>query len=162
MARALDALGAQTRLKWPNDVLIAGRKVCGIIAEAQPGDAVIVGAGVNLAMSEAQLPVPTATSMQIAGAQTDADAVLGSYLSELRTLYAVFARFNGDANASGLRDEVSKKCSTLGERVRVQLAGVEDLIGVAEELDGTGRLVVVEPDGRRTAVSAGDVTHLRY
>jgi BirA family biotin operon repressor/biotin-[acetyl-CoA-carboxylase] ligase len=162
MTRALRALGAATELKWPNDVLIEERKVCGILAEAHAGGVVIVGAGVNLSLSVDQLPVPTATSMLIAGAETDPDLVLSGYLTELRVLWGSFGDAGGDAERSGVRSVVSKACSTLGRPVRIQLPGAADLIGVAEELDGTGRLVVVEPDGRRTAVSAGDVTHLRY
>lgn len=161
MARALNSLGAPAELKWPNDILIGDRKVCGILTEARPGDAVVVGSGVNLSISEEQLPVPTATSMLIAGAETDPDAVLARYLAELRPLYRRFADAGGDPDLSGLRAAVSEVCSTLGRSVRVQLPGAEDLVGVAEELDATGRLVVAA-DGRRTAVSAGDVTHLRY
>lgn len=161
MTRALAARGARTELKWPNDVLIDGRKVCGILAEAQPGDAVIVGSGVNLTFTADDLPVPTATSMLIAGADTDADVLLASYLKEFRELYERFAAAGGDAEAAGLRPAVTEACSTLGREVRVQLPGHEVLTGIAKELDRTGRLVV-EASGRRTAVSAGDVTHLRY
>lgn len=161
MTRALVSLGAQTELKWPNDVMIDGRKVCGILVEAQPGDAVIVGSGINLSLTEDQLPVPTATSMLIAGAETDPDAILAGYLRELRVLYARFVHANGDAEESGLHTAISNACSTLGREVRVQLPGGEDLIGIAKMLDATGRLVV-ESSGRRTAVAAGDVTHLRY
>lgn len=161
MTRALGSLGARAELKWPNDVLIDGRKVCGILAEAQPGDVVVLGSGVNLTLTEDQLPVPTASSMLIAGAETDADAVLAAYLTRLREVYSRFALAGGDVEASGLRAEVADACSTLGKTVRVQLPGGEDLIGVAEDLDETGRLVV-QASGRRTAVSAGDVTHLRY
>jgi BirA family biotin operon repressor/biotin-[acetyl-CoA-carboxylase] ligase len=162
MTRALAQLGARTELKWPNDVLIAGRKVCGILAEAQPGDVVIVGSGVNLTLTEEQLPVPNATSMLIANAETDADTVLAGYLAELLALYSRFAESGGDSERSRLRESVSKACSTLGRRVRIELPAGEELVGVADQLDPTGRLVVVGSDGRRTSVSSGDVTHLRY
>lgn len=56
-------------LKWPNDVLVDGRKICGILAEATP-TAVIVGAGVNTAMTATQLPVPTATSFAVQGSSS--------------------------------------------------------------------------------------------
>jgi BirA family biotin operon repressor/biotin-[acetyl-CoA-carboxylase] ligase len=162
MTRGLGSLGARAELKWPNDVLIGERKVCGILAEARPGDIVIVGAGINLTLTHDDLPVPTATSMLLEGGETDPDAVLAAYLTELRGLYGLLAHAGGDAQSSGVRSAVTDACSTLGRTVRVLLPGAEDLVGVAEELDGTGRLVVVESDGRRTAVSAGDVTHLRY
>ncbi len=160
MTRALGDVGARTELKWPNDVLIGGRKVCGILVEALAEDAVIVGAGVNLTITEDELPVPTATSMEIEGAETDADAILLAYLSRLRDFYAAFAEAAGDAEKSGLHAAVSRVCTTLGRDVRVLLP-TGDLVGIAEELDGSGRLVV-SVDGRRTTVSAGDVTHLRY
>src|SRR5690606_1657274 len=54
--------GENVALKWPNDVLVGEGKICGILAEAMPGDVVIVGAGVNTAMTATQAPVPTATS----------------------------------------------------------------------------------------------------
>lgn len=161
MTRALTSLGAAAELKWPNDVLIHGRKVCGILAEADAGDIVVIGSGVNLTMTEAQLPVPSATSLLIEGAGADQDSVLAAYLTDLRALYGSFAGEGGDARASGILNAVSEACSTLGRSVRVQLPGESDLVGIARELDAAGRLVV-EADGRRTAVAAGDVTHLRY
>ena len=71
-----DAIGG-TRLKWPNDVLLGEKKLCGILAEAGTSAAtptaarVVVGWGINVALSEEQLPVPHATSLQIAGKPTD-------------------------------------------------------------------------------------------
>lgn len=66
-----DAVAAQlparaVGVKWPNDVLVDERKICGILAEAT-SDAIIVGAGVNTAMTAEQLPVPTATSFAVEG-----------------------------------------------------------------------------------------------
>jgi BirA family biotin operon repressor/biotin-[acetyl-CoA-carboxylase] ligase len=161
MVKGLASLGVRTELKWPNDVQINGRKVCGILAELQPDDTLILGAGVNLTVAKDQLPVPTATSMLIEGGVTDADAVLIAYLKELRSLYERFRVAGGDPDISGIRTEVTEACSTLGRVVRVQLPDDADLIGVAEALDSTGRLII-DSRGRRTAVSAGDVTHLRY
>ena len=62
-------------LKWPNDVLIDGAKVCGILAQVLPGepDAIVIGAGINTRMTPEQLPVPTATSLAIAGADVHPD-----------------------------------------------------------------------------------------
>ncbi|MGN6128217.1 MAG: biotin--[acetyl-CoA-carboxylase] ligase, partial [Humibacter sp.] len=107
------------------------------------------------------LPVPTATSMTIEGGTASGDDVLADYLSELRSLYRGFAAAAGAADDAGLLDAVGSACSTLGRTVRVELPGTAPLIGVAESLDTSGRLVV-NVDGRRTPVAAGDVTHLRY
>jgi BirA family biotin operon repressor/biotin-[acetyl-CoA-carboxylase] ligase len=161
MAKSLRDSGVAAALKWPNDVLISERKVCGILAEASTDGIVVIGAGVNLTLTEAQLPVPTAISMLIAGGNPDADAALAGYLVRLRELYGRLVRTGGDAQTSGVLQEVSEACSTLGQTVRVTLPGGEDLVGRAERLDADGRLVI-DSNGRRTALSAGDVTHLRY
>lgn len=155
----------RTTLKWPNDVLIDGRKVCGILAELQPDGSVVVGSGINLTLSTDELPVPTATSLELAEATEFGDklvdAVLGGYLERLAVLVDRLAAANGDAEASGLLAEVSAACSTLGSRVRVELPGGDALVGTATALDSSGRLVV-EANGALQAVAAGDVTHLRY
>jgi BirA family biotin operon repressor/biotin-[acetyl-CoA-carboxylase] ligase len=170
MARSIRALvpGRATTLKWPNDVLIDGRKVCGILAELLPGGtALVIGTGVNLSLTEAELPVPTATSLLLAGAEIEgdhlADAVLSGYLRSMRELLPSFSEAGGDGSASGILDLVSEACRTLGQDVRVELPGGANLFGVATGIDATGRLVVRRSsDGQVQAVAAGDVTHLRY
>ncbi|WP_213814381.1 biotin--[acetyl-CoA-carboxylase] ligase [Glaciihabitans sp. dw_435] len=155
-------------LKWPNDVQIDGFKVSGLLAELLPsGDSVIIGSGLNLTMTADELPVPTATSLLLAGARgassTMGDDALAYYLTELRTLTTRFVTFDGDADASGIRTAISDECTTLGQPVRVELPGGDFLVGTATGLDSTGRLEVRESqDGPVTSVAAGDVTHLRY
>jgi BirA family biotin operon repressor/biotin-[acetyl-CoA-carboxylase] ligase len=170
MSTAVDALvgGRRTKLKWPNDVQIDGLKVCGILAELLPGaDSVVIGAGVNLCLTEDELPVPTATSLLIAGVHPEGDElvdlVLSDYLTTMSELVVSFLRVGADAGASGVLDLVTEWCSTLGQEVRVELPGGADLLGVATAIDYGGRLVVQRTsDGAVQAVAAGDVTHLRY
>jgi BirA family biotin operon repressor/biotin-[acetyl-CoA-carboxylase] ligase len=170
MATAVHALvgGHRTRLKWPNDVLIDGLKVSGVLAELLPsGDAVVIGAGVNLCLEASELPVPTATSLLLAGVHPSgeelADLILSDYLATLGDLMSSFLQVGADAGASGILDLVTEWCSTLGQEVRVELPGGDDLVGVATGIDPTGRLVVQRTsDGAVQAVAAGDVTHLRY
>ncbi|MCL2515062.1 MAG: biotin--[acetyl-CoA-carboxylase] ligase [Microbacteriaceae bacterium] len=164
MKRAVAAQGATAaELKWPNDVLIAGRKVCGILAELLPDAAgVVVGSGINLTMTEAQLPVPTATSLALAGvAAPDADALLADYLTGLSTLVSELANAGGDADAAGIRPLVERECATVGRDVRIELPDGAVRETRATGLDGDGRLVVITDDGT-ASVAAGDVTHLRY
>ena len=153
-------------LKWPNDVLIGGLKAGGILTELLPDHAaVVVGSGVNLAMTAEQLPTPTSTSLSLAGATLSgddlADAVLSRYLELLREYYGDFVRHGADpTELLGLLDE---QCTTLGQQVRVELPGGDTIVGTATGIDGTGRLQVRRSsDGRSLAVAAGDVTHLRY
>ena len=164
MSRALDPLvPGGVQVKWPNDVLVGDRKVCGILSELLPGMAgVVVGAGVNLTLEADELPVETATSLTLEGAEgVDADAVLSAYLIQLTALYREYLAAGGDPARSALRDQVVAACHTIGRAVRVQLPSGEALVGTAVDIDGGGRLVV-ESDAGRTAVAAGDVTHLRY
>jgi BirA family biotin operon repressor/biotin-[acetyl-CoA-carboxylase] ligase len=124
---------------------------------------VVVGAGVNLTMTEEQLPVPTATSLVLAGAEhPDADGVLSTYLRELRSLVDAFRAARGDAGASGLQAAVTDACGTVGSRVSVELPGGNILAGIARGIDVSGR-ILVQADGSPdlTPISAGDVTHLR-
>ncbi|GAA1943157.1 biotin--[acetyl-CoA-carboxylase] ligase [Agromyces allii] len=157
--------GLEVALKWPNDVLVSGYKVCGILSELLPeSGAVIVGAGLNLTLDEHDLPTLTSTSLLLAtGAAPDADAVLADYLDGFARLFDAFVAAGGDAVASGVAEVVSSRCGTLGSEVRVELPGDEELLGTAERLDADGRLIVRDREnGEEQAVAAGDVTHLRY
>ncbi|MFD5215730.1 biotin--[acetyl-CoA-carboxylase] ligase [Microbacterium sp. NPDC058345] len=148
--------GHRVGLKWPNDVLVDGRKICGILAEATP-DSVIVGAGVNTAMTAEQLPVPTATSFAALGAPVDADTLIADYLTRLA---AIVAALGDGAVASGLHAAAVARCVTLGQPVRVHLPGGGEMVGTAARIDEDGRLVVDDGQGEH-AVSAGDVVHVR-
>jgi BirA family biotin operon repressor/biotin-[acetyl-CoA-carboxylase] ligase len=160
--RAVRSLGAAATLKWPNDVLIGDKKVSGILCELLPGAAgVVVGIGLNVSIPANELPVETATSLLVEGVTTDADAALVAILTEFTRVYRAFVAAAGDVQASGLRAAVVEACDTVGRSVRVQLPAGEPLLGTAVDIDESGRLVV-EANGRRTAVAAGDVTHLRY
>lgn len=152
---------ASSGFKWPNDVLVNGGKICGVLAELLPGrGAVVIGAGVNLGMTAEQLPVDTATSLAVEGAEGyTADTILAGYLSRLRGL--VDGYLAADADASGLAGLARSRCITLGRAVRVELPDGAVIDGTATALDADGRLVVRSADGREQAVSAGDVTHAR-
>lgn len=160
MAQAVAAQlpGHDVAVKWPNDVLVDGRKICGILAEATQ-DAVVVGAGVNTAMAPEQLPVPTATSFAALGVDVDEDELLAAYLRVLGDhLSALIAA--GDAVTSGLHAAVTARCATIGQEVRVSLPGGRLREGTATALDANGRLLVVA-EGAEHAISAGDVVHVR-
>ncbi len=160
--------GREVLLKWPNDVLVGGRKVCGLLAEFAPGSsAVVIGSGVNLSLSENELPVPSATSLALEGADAVgdelADALLSGYLAGLRRLVSEYAEAGADAGASGIRAAVEAVLGTLGRQVRVELPGGATIAGTATGIDDDARLVVTPyPDGAPIAVTAGDVTHLRH
>jgi BirA family transcriptional regulator, biotin operon repressor / biotin---[acetyl-CoA-carboxylase] ligase len=151
------ATGLSAELKWPNDVLIRGRKVCGILSErvdSDAGPAAIIGMGVNTTLSADERPVPTATSLALAGAEVDAGAVAAAVLAALGGWYV---RWLGGAD---LRDEYAVRCSSVGRTVRVQLSATESVVGEATGVDANGCLQV-RVDGRVRSFAAGDVAHLR-
>jgi BirA family transcriptional regulator, biotin operon repressor / biotin---[acetyl-CoA-carboxylase] ligase len=152
------------QLKWPNDVLIGQRKVAGILlerVETSQGPAAVVGMGVNVSSRPDELPVSSATSLALEhAATTDRSVLLRSLLRTLAALYADWAGVGGDP-ARGLADSYARRCSTLGRVVHVELPTGQPVVGLAREVDVAGRLVVAAADGTLTALSAGDVTHLR-
>lgn len=167
-----DAVSAQlprraVSVKWPNDVLVApiegapdaGGKICGILAEVADDDVIIVGTGVNTAMSVQQLPVPTATSFAAMGELCDEDRLVAEYLRRFEDLLSALAA-SGDAISSGVHAAVTARCSTLGRAVRVSLPGGGTLEGRATRLESDGRLVV-DSGGPTHTVGAGDVVHVR-
>ena len=135
-------------LKWPNDVLVGGRKVCGVLAEVPEAGAAVLGIGLNVTTRAEELPVATATSLALAGAATtDRDTLLRALLRALGSVLV-------DVDAS--RAAYRERCSTIGQSVRVELPGGAAVQGVAEQVDDSGRLVVAGQ-----AYGAGDVVHLR-
>jgi BirA family biotin operon repressor/biotin-[acetyl-CoA-carboxylase] ligase len=150
-------------LKWPNDVLIDGAKVSGILSELVPETGVIIGAGLNISLTESELPVDTATSLLLAGVNhASIDAALAGYLINVARLYRDLVRADGDAVESGLHALVTALCGSLGSPVRAELPGGEVVTGIARQIDELGRIGIDrDSDGGRVVVAAGDITHLR-
>lgn len=155
------ATGVVTALKWPNDLLATdGRKLAGILAQTAL-DAVVIGIGVNVSTTADELPVPTASSLALAGARNlDRTALVIALLTCLDAQYGQWADAGGDAAACGLAAAYRAACATMGSPVRVELGAATAIDGTAEDVDDLGRLVIRTQDGRQ-ALSAGDVHHLR-
>ena len=135
-------------LKWPNDVLVDGRKVCGVLAEVPAPGSAVLGIGLNVSTHLDELPHPQATSLALVGAATtDRDTVLRSVLRSLR-------RVLEDPVTS--RADYAALCDTVGRTVRLELPDGRSVQGTADGVDDGGRLLL---DG--TAYGAGDVVHLR-
>lgn len=156
-----EASGIQAGLKWPNDVLVDGCKLCGILAEVVPGQQVIVlGIGLNATFTEHELPDPNATSLTILGwANPDRNALARAVLRELGGRIEHWRTANGVDEQ--LLEDYRTRSVTLGSRVRAELPGDRELVGIAVGLGDNGQLRVEGADGVVTAVSAGDITHLR-
>lgn len=155
------AVGTGSELKWPNDLLLGERKVAGLLVElvdTPAGPAAVVGVGLNVSMTQEELPVPTATSLAIAGHDRDRTELLLAILAELGRLYAVWSAPGSDDGL--LRSSYTRRCATIGQLVRVELPAGETFTGTAVDVDRAGRLVV-RSGGETTVVGAGDVIHVR-
>jgi BirA family biotin operon repressor/biotin-[acetyl-CoA-carboxylase] ligase len=148
------------RLKWPNDLLVGGRKLAGILAERVDG-AVVVGMGLNVSLHPDELPVGTATSLAIEGAACiDRDPLIRAILRRIEMLYRDWVAADGDADSSGLRAAYLAASATVGQEVRVLLPGDRVVAGLATGVDGGGHLLVRAGDGDHV-LSVGDVVHVR-
>ncbi|WP_439032436.1 biotin--[acetyl-CoA-carboxylase] ligase [Gordonia terrae] len=159
-----EAIGLHPTLKWPNDVLVDGKKVAGILSEytrtehgpTGPGGVAVIGTGVNTTMAEDQLPVPTATSLHLSsGGEVPLTELAVSYLQALSDLLDLWPH-----DLDGLAARYRDSSDTIGRRVRLVLPGDREVVGVATGVDSSGR-IVVDADGQQVVAAAGDVTHLR-
>jgi len=150
--------GLKSQVKWPNDVLINGKKVCGVLIESNVrGDIVdyaIIGIGVNVNLRLYDFPQiqPTATSLSDElGRDVSRLNVIRCLLVEIERLY--LALLAGGSIYQEWRDSLV----TLGRRVRVKLG---DTIheGIAESIAEDGSLLLRHSDGSLSRIVAGDVT----
>lgn len=146
-------------LKWPNDLLSNGRKLCGILAEAVDlGDhpAVVIGLGLNTALTLDELPVAHATSLALEGIPYERNELA------VRVLHALHERMSQwERGEARLMDEYRAVCTSIGKHVRVVLPGDEELLGQVETVSDDGQLIVVDRSGERHELAVGDVVHLR-
>ena len=145
-------------IKWPNDVRIGGRKVAGILIEAdsQAGRiaSAVVGIGLNISVDTRGHPeiAGTATSLvEAATAPVERAGVLADLLRRFDDLYSHVR------NGGSLTNEWSSRLDTLGLEIEVR-RGSEVLAGVAREVDDQGNLVLERPDGSIFTVVGGEVT----
>ncbi|MBM3933601.1 MAG: biotin--[acetyl-CoA-carboxylase] ligase [SAR202 cluster bacterium] len=153
-----DATGTPASIKWPNDVRIGGRKVCGILIETSIVNAdikyAVVGIGFNVNFDISSIPeiANTATSLyRETGRRWDRTDVLGRLLGYMDGYYA-FVR-----SGKSITSDWSSRMDTLGQDIRVKW-GEQVMEGKAVEVDDTGNLVLERHDGSRFTVYAGEVT----
>lgn len=156
------ALGEPAVLKWPNDVLIGGKKLCGILAQVDVKPLrVAIGFGLNLSLTAQELPVPHATSLQIEGLDYEPTDLAISILQDCSRLLAQWSRGGHDCDL--LLDAYRRRCSTLGVQVRLDYpaaTGTGCVVGRALDIDSAGQLILETSQGVQS-FAAGDVTHLR-
>jgi BirA family transcriptional regulator, biotin operon repressor / biotin---[acetyl-CoA-carboxylase] ligase len=153
--------GLQPEIKWPNDILLGGRKVAGILtelsAELDRVKHVILGIGVDVNLGAGEFPPELrkhASSLKIeSGRMISRPELAAAILRELDEDYArVSAR-----KFAGIADEWEKQCTTIGKDVTVQI-GDRKIRGRAESLDDAGALLLRTEHGRLETITGGDVT----
>jgi BirA family biotin operon repressor/biotin-[acetyl-CoA-carboxylase] ligase len=169
VVRTAHALGVHgARLKWPNDVLVGGRKLAGVLCElrairppadsptqAGPGQAVVIGVGLNVRQRRDEFPAElrdTATSLALEGSAAGLEDAAAEFLTRLESLWNELR----SGGRSALLAEWSRWCGQWGQWlvVRTPSGPVE---GTAQRLDPDGGLVLRTSTGVETTVLAGDV-----
>jgi len=153
--------GLLAEIKWPNDILIRGKKVAGVLtelsAELDHVKYIILGIGVDVNLAASDLPADVrkiATSLKIEAGQAFRRADLAAAI--LRELDCDYERIRNQEFAA-IADEWEKQCSTLGHRVAIQI-GERTLEGRAESLDDDGALLLRTDHGHLERIIGGDVT----
>lgn len=156
VAASLSPRTARPELKWPNDVIVDGQKLAGILLEADRlGEdrlAVVIGIGVNVVSAPDDLPYP-AVSLAARGDSTTAEELFQALAENFVTWLDTW---NEGAGLAAIRKAWMARAAGLGGQVEVDL-GARVIRGRFESIDDRGRLVVRAPTGVATAVSAGDV-----
>lgn len=160
VARAIEnATDVVPEIKWPNDVLIEGRKVCGILVESSSSDNggvyTISGIGINIHLNVADFPdiAETATSLHLAtSAPVERRIVLQRLLEAFEDIYDAAKR------GEPVMDRWSDRLVTLGREVSASLNDGSVVEGRAESVDASGALYIRRSDGTLISVIAGDVT----
>jgi len=147
------------RVKWPNDVLVDGRKVAGVLTEAGPDAGwIVVGIGINANVEASELAPGSrqraGSLAELAGAPVDRGEVMRVLLRELDGAYT---RLQEPAGPARVLRSWRETADTLGRAVLVEGQG-RVLRGIAEDVDDLGALLVRTPGGVLERVVAGDVT----
>lgn len=153
-------LGLPVRVKWPNDVVLSGRKICGILTEMQadPGRIRYVTAGIGINVNQKAFPEELreiATSLYMeTGREWEREQVMACVLNHMEENYV---RFLQTGDMSGLRAEYEPLLANRDCQVRIE-AGADSFTGTALGITDLGELLVRREDGSVTPVCSGEVS----
>lgn len=156
---AFERLGAHGALKWPNDVLLSGRKVSGILCESRRGpdgdDAVVVGCGINVFQTAADFPPAVrdlATSLALEGVAADRETVAAEVLNAFEPLWTLLDQ----AGTAAIVEAWRARAAFWGRPLTVRTPAGE-VSGIARSLADDGALLLETSGGATVRVVAGDV-----
>lgn len=149
--RKIDAR-CKIEIKWPNDLLVAEKKIAGLLCEVFP-EGVIVGIGLNVSMKSDELPVANATSLSLENfSQLDRNILLGAILNNFKEHFELW-----DQGAGSIEELYCSASATLGKNVRIQYPDGRNEESIATGISDRGALII----SSGAHVHAGDVIHLR-
>ena len=159
VAKAVKNLGFDVSIKWPNDVVVSHKKICGILTEMGVRDGkidyAVIGVGINVNIREfPEEMADKATSLYLeAGQEFDRSRIPGLVMEAFEEYYEKFA---ATCDLSGLKDEYESILANYNQPVRV--LAKEPYEGIARGITGGGELLVEKEDGTMAIVSAGEVS----
>ena len=159
VAKAVKNLGFDVSIKWPNDVVVSHKKICGILTEMGVRDGkidyAVIGVGINVNIKEfPEEMADKATSLYLeSGRKFDRSQIPGLVMEAFEKYYEKFA---ATCDLSGLKEEYESILANYNQPVRV--LAKEPYEGVARGITDGGELLVEKTDGTIVAVSAGEVS----
>ena len=159
VAKAVKKLGFDVSIKWPNDVVVSHKKICGILTEMGVRDGkidyAVIGVGINVNIREfPEEMADKATSLYLeSGKEFDRSQIPGLVMEAFEEYYEKFA---ATCDLSGLKEEYESILANYNQPVRV--LAKEPYEGVARGITDGGELLVEKTDGTIVAVSAGEVS----
>ena len=159
VAKAVKSLGFDVSIKWPNDVVVSHKKICGILTEMGVRDGkidyAVIGVGINVNIREfPEEMADKATSLYLeSGREFDRSQIPGLVMEAFEKYYEKFA---ATCDLSGLKEEYESILANYDQPVRV--LAKEPYEGVARGITDGGELLVEKTDGTIVAVSAGEVS----
>lgn len=154
-----EVTGLEARIKWPNDIVVNGKKVCGILtemsAEMESINYIILGIGVNVNMAYFPEELPYASSLAIEGKKEySRKAIIKAFLEKFEIDYKAYKK---QPDLTPIMERYEKNCITLNRKVKL-LVSNEEVIAKATGISNEGELLVTLEDGTMKVVSSGEVS----
>lgn len=157
-----ETCGISVQIKWPNDIVVKGKKLCGILtemgAEMDEINYLIVGIGINVNLEQQELPEelwPIATSLQIEkGEKLDRKRLAASVLNYFEDYYKLFTE---TGSIAAFIKEYKAKCVVMGKEVKI-LSSTMEMQGTVTDISEEGQLILELPDGSIREIISGEVS----
>lgn len=157
LCNVLGSYNVKSNIKWPNDVLVNGLKICGILAErTSQMNGFVIGIGVNLNLSKEEtesMDKPATSLNLLLGKKIDRDEFSEKFCTEFEKNYDNFLK-NG---FEYIRDEYLKRTDFLGKEIAVSINRDEKIKGIAKDINNDGELVLELSDKKEKIIISGEI-----